>query len=882
MAENTPRKGKIAPTRHVTAPSMQNQNNQGEIVRRISFAAAVLAGCSVPVAAVADREPVLQQIDVPHHYYFREMYLPQLTSGPGSLAWSPDGQSLVYSMQGSLWVQALGSDTAMQLTAGPGYDYQPDWSPDGSQVVFTRYADDALELYLVDMETRDVTRLTDDGAVNVEPRWSPDGTRLAFVSTRDTGRFHVFTGELVEAELQASPVFGERQSDIGRYYYSRFDHELSPAWSPDGQSLVFVSNPETPYGTGPIWRKRLDSDEPPALVRQEETSWRARPDWAPDGRRIAYASYLGRQWHQLWVTMADSAAEPFPLTYGDFDVSGARFSPDGERIAYVVNEAGNTEIRIQELVGGRVSLLPVNVREYLHDMAEIEIEVVDERGQPLPARIAIRGSDGRSYAPHDAWIHADDGFDRGVSDFEAQYFHATGPVSVAVPPGATRITSWHGFEHEISDVLINAQSDAPGRVTVTMTRLALPDEWARWRSADVHVHMNYGGTYRNTPANLVQQAKAEDLDVVFNLIVNKEQRIPDIRYFSPDPDSASDDRLLLMHAQEYHTSFWGHLGLIGLDSHLLLPDYAAYPGTAAASLFPDNATVARLARAQNAAVGYVHPFEPPAPDPRDGATSLTNALPVDAALGLVDYYEVVGFADPHTSAEVWYGLLNCGLRIAAAGGTDAMANYASLRGPVGINRTYVLPDTWPQDPAARQAAWLAALRADRTLATNGPLIGLTVDGEPPGAEIAAKPGDTLNVRGFLRSQVPLDHLELVQNGEVVRAFDMDAANRNADFEETVTVEQSGWLLLRAWRSSAHPHTFDLYPYATTSPVYISVDGQAPRSDADAEYFLAWLERVREAAAAHPDYFSDRERDLVLANIDAARERFAACRAPATR
>ncbi|MGB5740182.1 MAG: hypothetical protein WBM54_12585, partial [Woeseia sp.] len=53
-----------------------------------------------PITAIADRAPVLRQIGVPHDYYFREMYLPQLTTGPSTLSWSPDGRELVYSMQG--------------------------------------------------------------------------------------------------------------------------------------------------------------------------------------------------------------------------------------------------------------------------------------------------------------------------------------------------------------------------------------------------------------------------------------------------------------------------------------------------------------------------------------------------------------------------------------------------------------------------------------------------------------------------------------------------------------------------------------------------------------------------------------------------------------
>ena len=54
---------------------------------------------------------------------------------------------------------------------------------------------------------------------------------------------------------------------------------------------------------------------------------------------------------------------------------------------------------------------------------------------------------------------------------------------------------------------------------------------------------------------------------------------------TPDPASTATNHLLL-HGQEYHTSYWGHLGLLNLTRNFLLPDYAAYPNTAAASLFP--------------------------------------------------------------------------------------------------------------------------------------------------------------------------------------------------------------------------------------------------------------------------------------------------------
>jgi Tol biopolymer transport system component len=827
--------------------------------------------------AVADRETVLKQIKVPHNYYYREMYLPQLTTGPSSLAWSPDGKSLVYSMQGSLWRQDIASGVSVQLTAGSGYDYQPDWSPDGQKIAFVRYENDAVELHTLNLSTGDTIALTREGAVNLEPRWSPDGSRIVFVSTRDNGRFHVYVGDVIEDTLNASQLLEERQSAIPRYYYSPYDHELSPAWSPDGSEILYISNPEIPYGSGAIWRRSADGKSEPILVRLEETSWRARPDWSPDGKRIAYASYLGRQWHQLWVTTPQGNAEPFPLTYGQFDISSPRWSPDGQQIAYVSNESGNTKIRIQDMVGGRNVSLDIAERRYLNPVADLALKVVDENGNPTSARIAITASDGRNYAPDDTWMHADDGFDRRRAEHEMQYFHLDGGSELTLPTGTARVIAWHGMEYQIAEISVEVAAKQKNSLNIQLQPLPLPDAWQDWVSGDVHVHMNYGGTYRNTPSRLARQARAEDLDIIFNLIVNKEQRIPDIDYFSPDPDAVSDDRVLIMHAQEYHTSFWGHMGLIGLKSHLLLPDYSAYPHTAAASIYPDNATISRLARAQGAAVGYVHPFLPPAPNPATDA-ELTNALPVDVALGLVDYYEVVGFADPRTSADVWYGMLNCGLQVAAAGGTDAMANYASLRGPVGINRTYVQAPSIAADPAKRQDDWLAGLKAGRTMATNGPLVGLTVNGTQVGNEISIERDNrVLKIEAFMRSAVPVDHLELVMNGEVIDSFEPGDDGRSADISRDIPVEKSGWILLRAWNDEAHPLIFDLYPYATTSPSYFTVDGEAARSADDAAYYLAWIGRIREAVQAHPDFNNDGERQTILNNLAMAEERYQACR-----
>src|SRR5216684_7316443 len=99
-------------------------------------------------------------------------------------------------MAGSLWRQKLDSEVATQLTDGAGYDYQPDWSPDGRSVVYVSYQNDAMELWLLDLASGKSVQLTSCGAVNVESRWSPDGKKKIWVSTQYNRRFHVFVADV--------------------------------------------------------------------------------------------------------------------------------------------------------------------------------------------------------------------------------------------------------------------------------------------------------------------------------------------------------------------------------------------------------------------------------------------------------------------------------------------------------------------------------------------------------------------------------------------------------------------------------------------------------------------------------------------------------------
>ena len=826
-----------------------------------------------PGALAAQREAVLNQVDVPHSYYWREMYVPQVTSGPSAVTWSPDGTELIYSMDGSLWRQRIGVGVARQLTSGPGYDYQPDWSPDGRAVVFTRYTRDAIELHLLDLQTGAVTPLTENGAVNLEPRWSPDGSRIAFVSTLFNRRWHAHVlSRVLSREATKDLLFGEpvrltedNDSKLPRYYYSRWDHYISPAWSPDGKELVFVSNRGHIHGSGGFWRMEARPGAPLRELRYEETTWKARPDWSPDGTRIVYSSYLGRQWNQLWI-MPSAGGDPFPLTYGEFDATAPRWSRDGKRIAFISNEAGNTALWVVDVVGGRRQAVVPAERRYRDSVGTLQLEIRDAAGRLIPARVSVT-REGRGYAPPDAWRHADEAFDRAERRFEYPYFHANGTADLTVPAGPVHVEVWHGPEFRVFRGRFTVPSGGSVVHRVLLERLT--DLPARgWWSGDVHVHMNYGGAYRNTPRQLAFQARAEDLHVVQNLVVNKEQRIPDIGYFRPGADPVSNATFLLMHGQEFHTSVWGHLGLLGLSSHYLLPDYAGYPNTAAASLAPTNATVADLAHEQQALVGYVHPFDTK-PDPFDTLSALGYQLPVDVALGKVDYLEVMGYSDHLITSEIWYRLLNCGFRIPAAGGTDAFPNFASLRGPPGLVRTFV-----NSGATLDGSRWLLGLKAGRTFVTNAPLLEFTLNGQGIGDEIRLSAGShRLSARVALRSNVSIDHLEIIGNGKVVATIPLAGNRMTANDTVTIPVAGSGWFVLRAYADRATMPVLDLYPFASTSPIYVEVGDTPVRSAEDAAFFGRWIDRIEALTRATPTWNSPAEQAAALRALADARAVF---------
>jgi hypothetical protein len=179
-------------------------------------------------------------------------------------------------------------------------------------------------------------------------------------------------------------------------------------------------------------------------------------------------------------------------------------------------------------------------------------------------------------------------------------------------------------------------------------------------------------------------------------------------------------------------------------------------------------------------------------------------------------------------------------------------------------------------------SWLEAIRAGRTFVTNGPIVGLGVQRDGPaggrwfgiGDEVALPEGThPLRFQLTLRSNTPVDHLELVRNGKVVADIPLRGERTRADTAIIVPVTESGWYVLRTYADRPATPILDLYPFASTSPVYVTVGGQPVRSREDAEYFITWIDRVKQEVEKHEGWNTREERDSVLTTIARAREEF---------
>lgn len=778
-----------------------------------------------------------------------ENYLvPRVTSWPAYPAWSPDGTEIAFALDGRLWVLPAAGGEARQLTGGPDdpaatYDFEPDWSPDGRFVVFSRDVDGNLDIWRVGSRGGIPERLTNHPAMDFHPRAAAGGSVV--YSSAESGSFDI---RMVGPDGSDTLVWGgdsnETQPDPGP--------EFGPGLP--GGFLVAVSNRSDYPGTGGIFRIEGQGDYRELHV--EETTFRTRPAVSPDGSLIAFASDI-RGSYDLFLLPADGGL-PFRLTRDDdWDEKDPAWSPDGQELVFTTNRNGRPELEVIGVHGGGSRPLPVTGLERAGPAwGRLRIALSDA------ARVTVVGADGRAYAPRGV-------FRRIVSYTETHYFHAAGEFSLELPPGPATVRIKRGVEYRPWERRLEVRSGAETRVEAQLERFTNLRERG-WMSGDTHVHDLHAGDLRITPADLVGQAEAEAVEVIYALIhVDGSRTMGDPARFVAGPHPASTATVFLRYGQEYRMPF-GHRTFLNPE-RLFYPLTTGVRGTAREAPFPPLFEYIRRLRAEQGdqvVAGMPHPyFGYLAQGIRfDGASP--SEIPLDAALGVADFFDINCIPSSETgSAAIYARLLNAGFRLAAAGGSDTFSD-TSRDPPLGTGRTYVrLPEgAGPED-------WPLALRTGRSFSTNGPLLELDVDGRGMGDEIERGGPARLPVRARAVSAVPMERLVVLVNGEVWREATGDpgadpAAGSPFELEIAgeLDLDDSAWVAVRA-EGPRSVWTTDSSLFAHSTPVYVLIDGREIVVEADRRYLETMIEDFGVAMARRDDWLNEAQRELVLAGVE---------------
>ena len=820
-------------------------------------AATAQEGEAPPVAQPPERASVLRYASLNGNIRGELHMLPPVSTGPMSPTWSPDGEWIAFAMAGDIWRVPVAGGTAEQLTRGPWYHFEPEWSPDGSRIVMTVETGVGLDIALLEVDGGAVTPLTEGGGVDVQPTWGPDG-RFVYFATAGRGGMDIHRVELpARAPAAPGPIrIGRREPVVVGPGY-----QYQPRVSPQGVLAYLAPEPGV-TGSGGIRTRTLPepgdvwtASGEPVLARAEETAYRARPDWLPDGSALVYVS--DEAGSNDLVLIGAGGGNPLRLTGGTSHELTPRVSPDGDRVAFVSNENGSTELHVMSVSGGARSswrTLDLSDRAHLDPVGRLRATVLDETGRPTPARVTVYGKDGRGYAPRD-------GFHRVLTPTETHYFRTTGEFEVEVPAGPVMIQVRKGLEYRpVHHTVEVAPGDNP-ELSLRLDRL-IDSRDLGWYAGDTHVHDLHQGRYGLTHEDFFNDIASEDLRVALALIHMDGTRLMgrwDDLTGRPHPLSTGEH--ILQYAQEFR-GWFGHVGLAGID-RFIMPLIGGAPNTPfAADLL--NADYLDAAREQGGTGGFMHPFHGPVDTPENVSVS---EIPVDAALGAGDFYDVICFwYDELANAEIYYRLLNAGFRLAATGGTDNFSDVWRDPGP-GASRTYARLEA-----PLTVDGWLEAVRERRTFATNGPLLFLTVDGMEPGGEIRVPEGGGGErlVVVETASITPLSTVEIVVNGAVVEAF--DAAERGDRFrvESRVRADEGGWIAARALgpRSTL---VADGYAFAQTSPVWIVAGDRAYRSEKDVRFLLAAAEGFRTRVVVRDRWATAADRERFLARVDAAIE-----------
>ncbi|MDH5763176.1 MAG: Tol-Pal system beta propeller repeat protein TolB [Nitrospinota bacterium] len=212
----------------------------------------------------------------------------------------------------------------------------PDWSPDGRSIVYTSYKDHNPDLILMDPTGLNRRPLLKLPGINSAPAWSPDGKKISLVLSKDSN-----------SEIYVLNRW-RKLTRLTRH----FNIDTSPTWSPDGKKIAFTSD-RSGTGRPQIYIMDAESGDRAGVTRISfESRYNDNPAWSPDGDKIAYTSLIKGEF-QIKIYNPETR-ETTDVTTGAGSKEEPTWSPDGKFLAYRVTQGRNSSIHIKR-VGGKKS-----------------------------------------------------------------------------------------------------------------------------------------------------------------------------------------------------------------------------------------------------------------------------------------------------------------------------------------------------------------------------------------------------------------------------------------------------------------------------------------------------------------------------------------------
>ncbi len=249
------------------------------------------------------------------------------------------------------------SGRVMQLTALPGLEDSPTWSPDGRSLAYVSDAAGNLDIYVQQTDGGRAIKLTDSDADDAQPAWSPDGSRIAFVSVRarpekrlaallNMGIWTLFLAGR-NGDVWVMPALGGAARRVAEDAYY-------PSWSPDGKKLVYqaLRNDEWDLAI-----QEVDAGgEPRALgLTRLQTSVVTQPAWSPDGKWVAFVA--GEPGDLRVYVVSVDGGEPRGVSEPHRVALAPSWSPDGRWLYFSSDHAGQMNLWKARLENGRTGEL---------------------------------------------------------------------------------------------------------------------------------------------------------------------------------------------------------------------------------------------------------------------------------------------------------------------------------------------------------------------------------------------------------------------------------------------------------------------------------------------------------------------------------------------